>query len=669
MCGIAGVLSKNRPIIRPAVQRMLRAMLHRGPDDEGYEEVPLADRSGFAGQPTPQAGLGFRRLSIMDLTPAGHQPMVDPQSGNWLIFNGEIYNFRSLKSRLPEAARGNSTGDTVVLLHALTAWGEKALHELDGMFAFAFYHSASRRILLARDHLGIKPLYVGTSPEAFVFASEVRAVLASGLIPDDFDPAGVAGFLAYGAPQDPLTLHRHVKSLPPGSYQWIGGEAVGGPSLLPAVRYWRFPAVGSFGDSEAAAKETRSLLAEAVAQQCVADAPLGAFLSGGIDSASVVALAQLARPPIDTLSVGFECAGGGDESLAAAETAHALGTRHRQTIIDQDWVLLQWAQWIKAADRPTVDGLNTYIISGAVKDLNISVALSGVGADELFCGYSTFSNAPRLSRALSRIEWIPSGIRRQAALLACLAMPASKRTKAATLAGSPADAASLTLKLRRLASDAELLSLGFRHDELGLTPDFVTDGAFDGMHADGDPIAAVSRAELAFYMGNTLLRDADVYSMAHSLEIRVPFLSRPLVEAACALPGVVRSPPGTKAKHVLRGAMHGIVPDAVFHRPKSGFTLPVGEWLAGTLRPDAEESIDALATSTLVPEPALRRMWETYIDPRGNLHWSRAMSLVSLGAYLRQHRDRSAQLRKDSSHGDERLGEGARNASSRQHVS
>jgi len=201
VCGICGVISSGRIEVKPPVRRMMDAMIHRGPDDEGFEQFLLSDGAGG-----PAVGFGFRRLSILDLSTAGHQPMRHARSGDCLVFNGEIYNFRQLRARLMvEGVRFRSTGDTEVLLEALVHWGERALDEIEGMFGLAFYHAATNRVLLARDPVGIKPLYLATYPDRIVFASEVRALLASGLVAPDLDPAGVAGFLMYGAPQDPLT--------------------------------------------------------------------------------------------------------------------------------------------------------------------------------------------------------------------------------------------------------------------------------------------------------------------------------------------------------------------------------------------------------------------------------------------------------------------------------
>ncbi|MFN7813592.1 MAG: asparagine synthetase B family protein, partial [Planctomycetia bacterium] len=286
MCGICGIVGADPRGIEPAVRRMMRALVHRGPDDDGYEEFPFGTGSAPAA-----GGFGFRRLAILDLSPRGHQPMVDPATGDTLAFNGEIYNFAALRTRLEgEGHVFRSTGDTEVLLRALSAWGERALDALDGMFAFAYYHAAGRRVLLARDPLGIKPLYVARAPGRLLFASEVRSLLASGLVAGDLDMAGIAGFLAYGAPQDPLTVHRDIRSLPAGGCEWIDAESVAAGRARPR-RYWRFPEIGPAAPEPVVLDRVAAELSASVNRQCVADVPLAVFLSGGIDSAALAALA------------------------------------------------------------------------------------------------------------------------------------------------------------------------------------------------------------------------------------------------------------------------------------------------------------------------------------------------------------------------------------------
>lgn len=607
-------------------------MVHRGPDDEGYEELPL----GHAAD-APVAGFGFRRLAILDLSPLGHQPMVDGRTGDAIVFNGEIYNFVDLRARLrAEGHEIRSTGDTEVLLRALSVWGERALDELDGMFALGFYHAATRRVLLARDPQGIKPLYVARLPGAILFASEVRALLASGAVPSDLDPAGIASYLAYGAPQDPLTIHRAIRSLPAGSCEWLDAGSLAGRAARPR-RYWRFPDAAAPAEPETAVVDrVRSLLEDAVRQQCVADVSLGVFLSGGIDSASMAALAARSQGLVDTFAVGHQVAGGDDETAAAAETAGFLGTRHFQTVVDDHWVLLQWSEWLKAADRPSIDGLNTYIVSGAVSDRGINVALSGLGADELFGGYPTFFCVPRLRQAMRAISWIPRRLRRTAAASLLAWLPAGKRAKLVDLLSNGSSAIELTALRRRALGDEMLRTLGFQSQGLGLSPIFLPTEAYDAFTPTRDSFAAIAEAEASLYMGNTLLRDSDTNSMAHSLELRVPFLGRRIFDFVSSLPGSIRAPQGSPPKHLLRRALADRLPRSVFDRPKKGFGLPLDDWMFGPLRDQCEAAVEAVASCSLMNEITVRRTWKYFFEHRKQIHWSRPLTLIALGSYLGQ---------------------------------
>lgn len=638
MCGIAGVLSRATGRVAPAVRAMMRAMVHRGPDDEGYAEVVLTAGS-TAGSP-PTCGFGFRRLAILDLSAAGHQPMVNPASGDCLIFNGEIYNFASLRDELrSKGVSFRSTGDTEVLLQALSIWGEATLDRLDGMFAFAFLQAATGRVLLARDPLGVKPLYVAHLSDTVVFASEVRAVLASGMVPDDLDPAGIAGYLAYGSPQDPLTVHRHIRSLPAGSSMWIDQHTLDGkePSTR---RYWRFPFPQDIGEAEA----TRSLhddLAAAVRDQCVADVPLGVFLSGGVDSATLAGFARAGGVDIATFSVGFERHGGKDELEDAAATAAALDTRHYQTVLDDDWIQAQWQQWLKAADRPSIDGLNMYIVSGAVSDLDTKVALSGIGADELFGGYPNFRSVPKLRRSLAALGWLPRRARRGLAGLAFSLSRPSRKKRAVALASTGTSVLDVALFMRRLIDDDDLRALGFEAGALGLRPDFLTAESVRPLERlRGDAFRTISQAECVLYMGNTLLRDADINSMAHSLEVRVPFLGRRVVETACRTPSRILAPREAPMKHLLRQAAVSVIPPAVLNRPKRGFSLPLGDWMFGSLRDACEAAIDEVAACPLFDAAAVRSLWEECRRLGKTVHWTRPLSLVALGNYLSETKRR-----------------------------
>lgn len=627
MCGICGIIGADPRGVEPAVRRMMRAMLHRGPDDEGYVELPLATHDGSA-----VAGFGFRRLAILDLSPAGHQPMVNPATGDCLVFNGEIYNFRTLRARLQaQGVSFTSTGDSEVLLQALSTWGERALDMFDGMFAFAFYEARNRRILLARDPFGIKPLYLAHVAGGLAFASEVRALLASGLVPDDLDPAGVASYLAYGATQDPLTMHRAIRSLGAGSAAWVSW-----PVMAPAVRrFWTFPWPQPAPEDPLLLQAVQTKLSDTVGDQCLADVPTGVFLSGGIDSAAVAALASRHVQELRTLSIGFEASRGNDELADAAATARFLGTKHYQTVLDDDWIQQQWREWLRAMDRPSIDGLNTFIISGVATDLGVKVALSGLGADELFGGYPTFWQGPKLARILRAVSALPPFVRRAAVRGILAWVPRGRRDKVEDVVVSGTSLSEVVASLRRTVCTRDLTRLGFPVGVPGLNSRYLPPEAIETDASRGaDPFNEVSRAECRLYMGSTLLRDADTNAMAHSLEIRVPFLGRNVSDYVAGLPGRVKMPPRAPGKHLLRQAVAGILPADLFTRRKRGFTLPIGQWMLGPLRDQCEAAIETLAQCSLMDAKGTREWWSQYNGNPTAVQPSRPMTLVALGSYL-----------------------------------
>jgi len=632
MCGISGLLFDPGDERDPqaGVRSMNAALVHRGPDDSGH----WVDRdAGVA--------LGHRRLSILDLSPAGHQPMVNPDTGDCLIFNGEIYNFRYLREKLlAERVQGRSSGDTVVLLKALSVWGERTLDELDGMFAFAFFEAKSRRILLARDPMGIKPLYISQLPRAFLFASEVQPLLASGMVPDDLDPAGIATFLAYGAPQDPLTVHRHIRSMAAGTLEWISGEVPSGHKPHPARRYWRFPAAREPFDDAVACDLVRNQLDVTVRDQCISDVPMAVFLSSGIDSATVAALAKHHVNHVRTFSVGNEDSPEEDEIGPAAETARLLGTDHSQTVLDQHWIYLQWREWLACADRPSVDGLNTFVVSAAVREAGNTVALSGLGADELFGGYYTFDEVRLRRRLLAGIQWIPRPARQALANLASIPFLNAQRNRIRDVFGTKTSVLDLTLHLHRLLPDHKLRSCGLDSAALGLSEHWLPRAAYEPfVDIDRDLFRAVSQVETFLYMGNTLLRDTDANGMAHSVEIRVPFLGRRVVEAVGAIPGSMQLPPGPARKRLLRMAMKNVLPPAVFNRPKRGFQLPIGLWMAGPLRDQCEAAVEQTQRCALLDSKGVRSAWEFFRSRPNGQPWAKSLGLVVLGAYLQKLRD------------------------------
>lgn len=633
MCGICGVIGAAPPRVQPAVRSMMRAMIHRGPDDEGYEERPLGTDGGGV-----RAGFGFRRLAILDLSPAGHQPMVNPATGDLIVFNGEIYNFRWLRQRLESAGVVfRSSGDTEVLLAALSTWGEGALAEFDGMFALAFYHATSRRVLLARDHVGIKPLYVGRAPGVLAFASEVRAVLASGLVSSDLSAAGIATFLAYGAPQDPLTVHRDVSSFPSGSYAWIDATAAQPATPIRAQRYWRFPRVVAPHSAVGVAETVQFHLDNAVRDQSVADVPLGLFLSGGIDSATLAAFARRRLPDVRTHAVGFESKHAVDEIKAAAETAEAVGTKHAETIVTDATVSNRWHEWLAALDRPSIDGLNTFIVSRAVRDSGMTVALSGLGADELFGGYPQFRSVPRMARTLAPLSVLPDRVREAAASVAFAPLRPFRRSRAIDLVSHASSPLDVLLRIRRVSTDRELAALGLVADDLGLCAAYLPEGEYRAIAGEGggDVFHTIAHAECALYMGNTTLRDSDTNGMAHAIEVRVPYLARSLVDYVGSIPGSMHMPASGHAKHLLRQAGRELLPESVYLRPKTGFSLPVGEWMFGPLRESCEAAVETAAACPLLDGRGVRDAWKFFTsNPQLTDLWFRPLALVTLGTYL-----------------------------------
>ena len=638
MCGICGVIDANPGRVQPAVRAMMRAMVHRGPDDEGYEELPLA-QGGDGGV----CGLGFRRLAILDLSPAGHQPMFDPNTGDCIVFNGEIYNFREIRRRLE--SRGvsfRSSGDTEVLLKALSTWGEDALDELDGMFAFAFYQARRRRILLARDHLGIKPLYVARLAHGLVFASEVRAVLASGMVPDDLDPAGIATVLAYGAPQDPLTVHRAIRSMPAGTCQWVGAEVCGGGQPAAARRYWRFPPAAEPASEEAATAAVERALDESIARQCVSDVPLAVFLSAGLDSGTIAAIAKRHVPALRTFAVGNAMVAQMDETRDAAETAGVIGTVHSQVVLDEAAARRGWDRWLETTDRPSIDGINTLFVSQAVKDDGTTVALSGLGADELFGGYVTFDETRRLRRLLAPQRLVPRAVRRGVAPFLAACAPRRRRRRLVELLSLEGSLLDLALHVHRIHDDAALTALGFDRERLGLTEQWLPPEAYEPyVDVRHDVFRAVSQVSLFLYMGNTLLRDTDISSMACALETRVPFLGRSVIETVGAIPGSVQFPPGPARKRLLRHLARKLLPPAVVDRPKRGFNLPLDRWMDGPLREQCSAGIRAAMDCPLMRADGVRGAWDSASHP-GAMNQARRLALVAVGNYVRRQAKVSA---------------------------
>lgn len=628
MCGIAGVIGADREGVRAAVGRATRAQTHRGPDDTGEVVVPFG--RGWV-------GLGHRRLSILDLSPLGHQPMGVTPDGPWLCYNGEIYNFAEVRRDLTALGHTfKSTGDTEVLLKALREWGPAALPRLRGMYALAYCDPARGRLLLARDPAGIKPLYLAEAGGRMAFASEVRAVLATGVIRPALDRAGLAGYLAYGAVQHPRTLFAGVRSLPPGSWQeFIAGEGGGWAAAGPPVPFWLYPTPHAVADPVA---RVRAVVEEAVREHLISDVPVGVFLSSGIDSTIVAGLAGRDSPGVRGFTVSFADEPAFDESATAAETARRFGLAFEPVSLTAVEAEGMTGDWLAALDQPSMDGLNVYVISRAVRGRGITVALTGQGGDELFGGYPSFRDVPRVGRLARAVGLLPTFARWGVASVLACRQPSAVRAKLRDMLAGDGTLASLYLHRRRLMSNRQMRSLGFFADELGLSPEYLDGNTLPRLDdVSDDTVAAVSRLESACYQGNMLLRDGDAMGMASSLEVRLPLLGQQVLDTAHAIPGRDRLPPGGSPKHLLRAAFPDLLRDDVANKPKMGFTLPIRRWMRTSLRPRYEAAIATLKSlNAIVPTgvDAIVREFEAEPDSPS---WTRAFALFVLGDFLARH--------------------------------
>jgi asparagine synthase (glutamine-hydrolysing) len=630
MCGIAAILGK-RPAdqVELSLRAMLDAQVHRGPDDGGWVVIS-------AGQSV--LGLGNRRLAIQDISPLGHQPMRNEDTGDLLVYNGEIYNAPQLKASLnTEGYRFRGHSDTEVLLRAYEHWGIECLDRLRGMFAFAVWDARRSRLVIARDHLGIKPLYYSCNDHCFACASEIRALAQSGLVSSDIDRRALAGYLAYGGVQEPLTIYQNVLSLPRGSWKELDSSG----KVLAEGTYWQFPPVQQSIRERSLPdliEEGRALLQQSVGRHLLSDVPLGIFLSSGLDSTAILGLSedQNRLQPLDAFTVSFPDRPQDDErALACATAARFRACFHECPVSDS--TTLSWiGDALECMDQPSMDGFNTYIVARAIRERGIVVALSGLGGDEVFGGYNLFRRVPRTYDMMSWLNLLPLSMRVTAAQLATVLTSRVARHKAKEIVTVDPGLIGMYFHYRRLVSDFGLGMFGLDAKSLGLSEDFqIRELRYQDCYVQADHVASVGRLDAAFYLQNILLRDSDVFGMANSLEIRVPFLDRDLVEWAFRLPGDVLLPRRAPLKYLLRKICADLYTKSQAHRPKRGFVLPFGAWLAGPLREMMEENLRFLRGSGLL-EPAgiegVRRLFQD--EPKGPA-WSRVWALVTLGQWLK----------------------------------
>ncbi len=629
MCGITGIFTSrgmSADSLASVVQRMTNRLAHRGPDDSG---LWMDERAGVA--------LGFRRLAILDLSENGHQPMRSASRRYTIVFNGEIYNFAELRAELACAGatfRGGS--DTEVILAAIEHWGVRdAVVRLAGMFAIALWDARDRTLYLVRDRLGIKPLFYYAAPGLLTFGSEIKALVAGPAFDRTVDRDAVTDFLRYLYVPGPRTIFRDVRKLVPGSI--LAVRDVGAPLPEPEP-YWSIADVATRGLSDPfrgseqdALAELERLLAHSIEQHRVADVPLGALLSAGVDSTTVVALMQRASTrPVKTFSVAFE-EQEHNEAPVAAEIAAHLGTDHTEVLLTGRGALDVVPRLAEMFDEPHADAgqIPAHLICGVARQ-EVTVALSGDGGDETFGGYNRYIFG---ERTLRRAERVPRSARRLlAAGIGSLSADSWARAHRAVSPllpkglrhRLPGDKLHKVGRLIESESTAEmyrsLVSAWQRPDELVV-----------GAHAHADRLAQVvdapeparlldrmMLADQLTYLPDDQLAKVDRVSMAVSLEVRVPLLDHRVTEFAWRLPPELKVRDGT-GKWLLRELLYKLVPRTLVDRPKHGFSVPIDQWLRGPLRPWAEELLtpERLASADLLDPHPIRAAWNALLDGRG----------------------------------------------------
>lgn len=587
MCGITGaVWTEPKLAIEPAtLQKMVEVLRHRGPDDQGTYTAERHARSAQAA--TPGVALGHRRLSIIDLA-SGHQPLSNEDDSIWLVFNGEIYNYRDLRRRLEGTGhRFRTESDTETILHLYEDEGPEFLQHLNGMFALALWDANKQQLLLARDRLGKKPLVYRHEPGRLVFASELKSILEVPGVPRELDPQAIDLYLTYQYVPHPWTIFQGISKLPPAHY------ALYRDGQLDVRSYWQ----PDFNreqkrSAEDYAEELRALLTSAVEMRLRSDVPLGAFLSGGTDSTIIVGLMQrLCQEPVRTFSIGFPVAEYNETQYAAA-VAQQFGTIHQEFCVEPDAVgILDQLVW--HYDEPFADSsaVPTWYVSKLTRQ-HVTVALTGDGGDELFAGYPRY-------RAVWLAEWfdrLPSGLRRVLAGQYWQKLPASVRQKSfrrrlkrflESLGQSPQRRYLEWISIFNESRRAELYADDFLAELPDTDPLEFLLAAYRRSWAR-DPVTSTSLTDLVTYLPCDLMTKVDIASMAHGLECRAPFLDYRVVELAARMPLRLKFRRG-RGKRILLETFAELVPKAVKRRKKMGFGVPLDHWFRGPLAGFAQD--------------------------------------------------------------------------------
>ena len=621
MCGIAGLINFDPTGQAENPGKVLRNMLdhlrHRGPDDRGEERIQ--SNNG------PTLHLGHQRFSIIDLTLGGHQPMSNDDKSVWISTNSEIYNYKELRNELRDKFQFHSESDTEVLLRAYEHWGIPCLDKLLGMFSFAIWDNKKEALFIARDRLGIKPLYYNIKGKQFAFASELRPLLASGLIDKSINPTGLYHYLSFGHFIAPIM--QSVRELKPGHYLWIDKNG-----NWKEKEYWHpFGGKQSPVTSPEIQEQIKNSIEDSIRCRRVSDVPLGAFLSGGIDSSVLVGnLAKVSEDPITTLTIGF-AEKPFDESEYAQKIADRFQTRHHLLRLNEKQLLQSLPSALSAMDQPTMDGINTYLISRSAHEIGLKVVLSGLGGDELFGGYPSFQLIPKLRKKW--LKTIPKVFMKWGIGLSKGLFAADPATKLEHWVQGKLSGAHEYFLIRALFCQDQVLNLFAEREQAQteIKKDYQRTERL--IEKCGDLFNQISYLETFHYMQNMLLRDVDMMSMAHPVEVRVPFMDHRLVEMMFRIPGKEKG----VAKSLLVSSMKSLLPESVQRRKKMGFTFPFELWMRGALRPEIEpvllsktEQLDGL-----VSQKAVEEVWNDFLARK--ISWSRPWALYVLKSWLNKN--------------------------------
>jgi asparagine synthase (glutamine-hydrolysing) len=630
MCGIAGFIDFDHNVDNPdkVLRNMLDRLHHRGPDDRGEERIQTANGTTLH--------LGHQRFSIIDLTQGGHQPISNDDKSVWVSTNSEIYNYKELRNELARKYQFHSESDTEVLLRSYENWGVKCLDRLLGMFSFAIWDSQNEALFIARDRLGIKPLYYNIDNKQFAFASELRSLLAGGFIKKTINPTGLYNFLSFGHSSSPETIIGTARELKPGHYLWIDKNGD-----WEEKEYWNPFSINetSTTSHEKIQDQIRICIEEAINCRRASDVPLGAFLSGGIDSSVVVGnLAKLSKDPITTLTIGF-AEKQFDESEFSQEIADRFKTKHHLMCLNEEQLLQALPSSLSSMDQPSIDGINTYLISRSAHELGLKVVLSGLGGDELFGGYPSFHLIPTLLQRKKWLNIIPQSLAKWGIGLSKSMFSPTQANKLEHLVQGKLSGAHEYFLIRALFCEEPISTLFSDNEQAQaeIDKDFQRTLALTEKGPKGDLFNQISYLETFHYLQNMLLRDVDMMSMAHPLEVRVPFMDHRLVELMFKIPGKEKVSKENYAKSLMINSMKSLIPDSVSHRKKMGFTFPFELWMRGALRPEMENVLltPMNQLANLVSQDAIEKVWSDFLS--GQVSWSRPWALYVLKSWINRN--------------------------------